>query len=158
MRAVRILSSVLFAVVMLALPAMAQNKAAMTKLSGEFYKVSLGLSNSLADLTKRISTASPNDRDMLKLVTSQLGIVNASAEGVLDLGALAGEVRDAGDMAIVKKHLISRCANFKSSAEATAKYMESVSANIAAVATAAEVTKARELLTQLGQHALCSVK
>jgi len=93
---------------------------------------------------------------MLKLVISQLSIVNATTEGVLDLGSVAAAVRDAGDLAIVKKHLTTRCSALKSLAEATAKYVDSVASNIAAVAIAAEVTKARELLIQMGQHSLCN--
>lgn len=162
MRAIRFLIPVALATLSLLQPAaaqtkaqMAKTKAQMAKTNGEFYKQAAGLSNSLADLSKRISTASPNDRDMLKLVVNQLGVINAGAEGVLDLGSLTTELRDAGDVAIVKKHLAARCANFRSSTEATAKYIESVSSNIAAVATAAEVNKARELLVQMGQNAIC---
>lgn len=127
----------------------------MAKANAEFYKQASSLSISLADLSKRISTASPNDRDMLKLVVNQLSVINASADGMLDLGALTTELRDAGDVGIVKKHLAARCATFRSSTEATAKYIESVSSNIAAVATAAEVNKARELLVQMGQSGVC---
>ncbi|MBC7918782.1 MAG: hypothetical protein H7Y28_13325 [Rhodoferax sp.] len=136
-------------------PATAQNKAVMTKANAEFYKQAAGLSASLSDLSKRITTASPNDRDMLKLVVNQLGVINAAAEGILDLGALTTELRDAGDIAIVKRRLVARCASFRSSTEATAKYIESVAANIAAVATAAEANKTRELLVQMGQSPVC---
>lgn len=155
MRAIRILFPVALVAIASLQPAAAQTKAVLAKANAEFYKQATGLSTSLADLTKRISTASPNDRDMLKLVVSQLNVINANAEGVLDLGALTTELRDAGDVAIVKRHLTARCATFRSSAEATAKYIESVSANIAAVATAAEVKQARELLVQMGQSAIC---
>lgn len=155
MRAIRFLFPVALAALSMLQPAAAQNKAALAKSNAEFYKQASGLSASLADLSKRISTASPNDRDMLKLVVNQLSVINASAEGVLDLGVLTTEVRDASDMAIVKKHLTARCVSFRSSTEATAKYIESVSSNIAAVATAAEVNKARELLMQMGQNAVC---
>jgi hypothetical protein len=158
MRAIRIGFTALLAVLLLAQPATAQNKAAISKSVTEFNKLSVGFSASLSELSKRSATASPNDKDMLKLVISQLGIVNASVEGVLDLGEVAAEVHDAGDLAIVKKHLAARCGALKSMAETTAKYVDSVAANIAAVSTAAEVTKARELLLQMGQHSLCSAK
>lgn len=155
MRAIRFLLPVALATLSVLQPAAAQSKAAIVKSNAEFYKQASGLSASLAELSKRVSTASPNDRDMLKLVVNQLSVINASAEGVLDLGALTTELRDGGDVAIVKKHLAARCTSFRSSTEATAKYIESVSANIAAVATAAEVSKARELLVQMGQNAIC---
>ncbi len=155
MRAIRFLLPLAVATLSVLQPAAAQSKAAMAKSNAEFYKQASGLSVSLADLSKRISTASPNDRDMLKLVVNQLSVINASAEGVLDLGTLTTELRDGGDVAIVKKHLAARCTSFRSSTEATAKYIESVSSNIAAVATAAEVSKARELLVQMGQNAIC---
>jgi hypothetical protein len=158
MRANRIWFTALLAVVMVAQPASAQNKAAISKSATEFNKLSAGFSASLSELSKRSATASPNDKVMLKLVISQLSIVNATVEGVLDLGEVAAEVRDAGDLAIVKKHLTARCSSLKSMAEATAKYVDSVSSNIAAVATTAEVTKSRELLLQMGQHSLCGGK
>lgn len=158
MRTIRTCCSTLFAVVLVLQPAMAQNKAAISKSVAEFYQLSLGLSTSLSELSKRSGTASPNDKDMLKLVISQLSIANASTEGVLDLGAVASEVRDAGDLAIVKKHLSARCSALKSMTETTAKYVGSVAANIAAVATVAEVTKSRDLLLQIGQHSLCNPK
>ena len=41
-------------------------------------------------------------------------------------------------------------------AEASGKYVGSLASNIAAVATAAEVNKARDLVVQMGQHALCN--
>jgi hypothetical protein len=158
MRANRIWTTALFAVALLAQPASAQNKAALSKTVTEFNKMSTGFSASLSELSKRSATASPNDKEMLKLVISQLSIVNATVEGVLDLGEVAAEVRDAGDLAIVRKHLAARCSTLKSMAESTAKYVDSVAANIAAVATVAEVTKSRELLLQMGQHSLCSPK
>lgn len=155
MRAIRLIPVALLCATALLQPAAAQNKAALTKANAEFYKQVSGLSTSLTELSNRIKTASPNDREMLKLITNQMGIVNASSDAVLDLGALTVELRDAGDVAIVKKHLTARCATFRSSAEATAKYIESVSASIAAVATAAEVGKARELLVQMAQNPVC---
>ena len=155
MRAIRLIFPVALAALALLQPAAAQTKAVLAKANAEFYKQASGLSTSVAELGKRISTASPSDRDMLKLVVNQLGVINANAEGVLDLGSLTTELRDAGDIAIVKRHLASRCSTFRSSTEATAKYIESVSANIAAVATAAEVTKARELLVQMAQNPIC---
>ena len=158
MRATRIWFTALFAVVLVAQSAMAQNKAAISKSVTEFNKLSVDFSTSLSELSKRSATASPSDKDMLKLVINQLSIANATVEGVLDLGEVAAEVRDAGDLAIVKKHLTARCSSLKSMAEATAKYVGSVASNIAAVSTAAEVTKSRELLLQMGQHSLCSPK
>ncbi|MES2948948.1 MAG: hypothetical protein V4858_10450 [Pseudomonadota bacterium] len=158
MSMIRIVSTSLLAASMLAQPAMAQNKdkAAIGKAVTEFLKVSQGLAASLADLSKRTGTASPNDKDMLKLVTNQLGLVDATADGVVALGVVAAEMRDGADMAVAKKHLATRCTALKSLAEATGKYVGSVAPNIAAVATAAEVNKARDLVVQLGQHPLCS--
>jgi hypothetical protein len=154
----RIWITALVVVALVAQPATAQNKAAISKTVAEFNKLSVGFSTSLSELSKRSATASPNDRDMLKLVISQLSIANATVEGVLDLGEVAAEVRDAGDLGIVKKHLAARCSTLKSMSEATAKYVDSVASNIAAVATTAEVTRSRELLLQMGQHSLCSPK
>jgi hypothetical protein len=93
---------------------------------------------------------------MLKLVTNQLSLVDATADGVLALGVVAAEVRDAGDMAIARKHLASRCTALKSLADASGKYVGSLAANIAAVATSAEVTKSRDLVVQMGQSPLCN--
>jgi hypothetical protein len=137
-------------------PAFAQNKAGLTKSVAEFHVLSQGLAASLADLSKRTATASPNDKDMLKLATHQLGLVDATADGVLALGTVAAEVRDAGDLAIAKKHLASRCNALKSLAEASAKYVSSVASNMAAVATVAEATKASDLVAQLGRSTLCN--
>lgn len=156
MRATRIWFTALIVAVLATQSAIAQNKAAISKSVTDFNKLSLGFSTSLSELAKRSGTASPNDKEMLKLVISQLSIVNATTEGVLDLGSVAAEVREAGDLAIVKKHLTTRCSALKSSAEATAKYVDSVASNIAAVAIAAEVTRAREFLIQMGQHSLCN--
>ncbi len=158
MRANQIWFTALFSVLLIAQPATAQKKAGISKSVTEFNTLSLGFSASLSELSKRSATASPNDKDMLKLVISQFSIVNATVEGVLDLGEVAAEVRDGGDLAIVKKHLVARCSSLKSMAEATAKYVDSVASNIAAVSTAAEVTKSRDLLLQMGQHSLCSPK
>ncbi len=156
MSTIRILSTTLLATTLLVQPALAQNKAAMGKSVTEFLKVSQGLAANLADLSKRAGTASPNDKEMLKLVTSQLGLVDATADGVLALGVVAAEMRDAGDMAIAKKNLAIRCTALKSISEATGKYVGSLASNIAAVATSAEVNKSRDLVVQLGQHALCN--
>lgn len=156
MSTIRIFSASLLAATLLVQPAMAQNKAAVGKSVTEFLKVSQGLATNLADLTKRTATASPNDKEMLKLATSQLGLVDATADGVVALGLVAAEVRDAGDMAIAKKQLATRCNALKTLSEATAKYVGSLVPNIAAVATAAELTKTRDLVVQMGQHALCN--
>ena len=147
MSTIRVLTLSVLTATLLAQPAMAQNKAAIGKSVTEFIKVSQGLATSLADLSKRAGTASPNDKDMLKLVTNQVGLVDATADGVVALGLVAAEMRDASDLAAAKKQLATRCTALKSLSEAS---------NIAAVATAAEVNKARDLVTQLGQHALCN--
>lgn len=156
MPTIRILSSSVLALALLVQPAFAQNKAAIGKSVAEFVKLSEGLAASLADLSKRTGTASPNDKDMLNRVTTQLGLVDATADGVVALGVVAAEVRDAGDMAIAKKHLATRCTALKSLTDATGKYVGSLAGNIAAVASAAEVNKARDLVVQMGQHALCN--
>lgn len=156
MSTIRILSTSVLAATLLVQPAMAQNKAAIGKSVGEFIKLSQGLATTLADLTKRAGTASPNDKEMLKLVTNQLGLVDATADGVVALGLVAAEVRDAGDMAIAKKQLATRCTALKSLADASAKYVGGLASNVAAVATAAEVKKAAELANQMSQHALCN--
>ncbi|MFZ2306715.1 MAG: hypothetical protein WAW73_13320 [Rhodoferax sp.] len=156
MSTIRILSSSVLAVALLAQPAFAQNKAAIGKSVTEFHKLSEGLANSLADLSKRAGTASPNDKDMLNRVTNQVALVDVTADGVLALGVVAAEVRDAGDLAIAKKHLATRCTALKSMAEATGKYVGSLASNIAAVATAAEVNKSRDLVVQMGQSTLCN--
>lgn len=155
MSTIRIVSTSLLAAALLAQPALAQNKAAMAKSVNEFITLSQGLAASLADLTKRSETASPNDKEMLKLVNTQLGVVDATADGVVALGLVAAEMRDNSDMAVAKKQLATRCAALKTLAEPSAKYVGSLSSNIAAVATAAEVKKARDLVTQMSQHALC---
>lgn len=136
-------------------PAAAQNKAALAKSVAEFDKLSRSFASSYEDLGKRVTTASPNDKEMLKLVLSQLALADLTVDATLDLGLVASEVRDAGDQAIVKKHLALRCKSFKAMAESSAKYIDSVAANIAAVATAAEARKAGDLLQQMGQHPLC---
>ena len=102
MPTIRILYSSLLAVALLTQPAFAQNKAAIGKSASEFLKLSGSLAASLADLTKRTKTASPNDKDMLKLVTQQLALVDATNDGVLALGVVAAEVRDAADLTFVK--------------------------------------------------------
>jgi hypothetical protein len=141
-----------------ALPAMAQSKAQIAKSALDFQTQVVALSNNLAGLNKRISTSSPNDKEMLKLATSQLGIVDANANAVLVLGALAGEMKDAGDLAAAKKYLISSCKTLKGQAESSADYVGTLASNIAAPATAAEVGKAKELLGNIAQHALCAAK
>lgn len=156
MSTIRILTLSVLTATLLAQPAMAQNKAAVGKSVTEFIKVSQGLATSLADLSKRAGTASPNDKEMLKLVTNQVGLVDATADGVVALGLVAAEMRDASDLAAAKKQLATRCTALKTLSEASSKYVGSLSSNIAAVATAAEVNKARDLVTQLGQHALCN--
>lgn len=156
MSTIRILTLSVLTAAVLVQPAMAQNKAAIGKSVTEFIKVSQGLATSLADLSKRAGTASPNDKDMLKLVTNQLGLVDATADGVVALGLVAAEMRDASDLAAAKKQLATRCTALKSLSEASGKYVGSLASNIAAVATAAEVNKSRDLVTQLGQHALCN--
>ena len=137
-------------------PALAQNKAAMAKASTDFQKQSTALATVLADLTTRSAKASPNDKDMLKLITSQVALVDANADGVLALGVVAAEVRDAGDMGIAKKYLAIRCKALKSLADGVAPYIGGLVNNIAAPATVAEVNKAKDLITQLPQQALCS--
>ena len=137
-------------------PALAQNKAAMAKAATDFQKQSTALATVLADLTTRSAKASPNDKDMLKLITSQVALVDANADGVLALGVVAAEVRDAGDMGIAKKYLAIRCKALKSLADGVAPYIGGLANNIAAPATAAEVNKANDLITQLPQQALCT--
>ena len=153
---IRVLTFFILAATVLVQPAFAQNKATIGKSVTEFLKVSQGLATNLADLTKRTASASPNDKEMLRLATSQLGLVDATADGVVALGLVAAEVRDGGDMAIAKKQLATRCNALKTLTEATGKYVGSLVPNIAAVATAAELTKARDLAVQMGQHALCN--
>nr|WP_315491764.1 hypothetical protein [uncultured Rhodoferax sp.] len=156
MSTIRNLTLSILAASLMVQPAMAQNKAAIGKSVTEFIKLSQSLAASLADLSKRAGTASPNDKDMLKLVTNQVGLVDATADGVVALGLVAAEMRDASDLAAAKKHLATRCTALKSLSEASGKYVGSLASNIAAVATAAEVNKARDLVVQLGQHALCN--
>ena len=155
MSTIRILSTSLLAAALLAQPAMAQNKVAMTKSVNEFITLSQGLASTLADLSKRSETASPNDKDMLKLVNTQLGIVDATADGVVALGLVAARMRDNSDMVVAKTQLGTRCAALKTLADASAKYVGSLASNIAAVATAAEVKKARDFVVQMSQHELC---
>lgn len=150
------LAATALAVACAATPALAQNKAAMGKIATDFHTVSQNLAKSLEDLSKRAATASPNDKDMLKLVNNQLSLVDATADGVVALGILAAEMRDAADLASAKKHLAARCTALKSLADGSAKYVGSLASNIAAVATAAEVNKARDLMVQMGAHPLCN--
>jgi len=153
---IRIVSASLLTAALLAQPVMAQNKAVMAKSVNEFITLSQGLASTLADLSKRAETASPNDKDMLKLVGTQLGIVDATADGVVALGLVAARMRDSSDMAVAKTQLGTRCAALKTLADASVKYVGSLASNIAAVATAAEVRKARDLVQQMSQHELCS--
>ena len=134
MQTIRILSTSLLAAALLVQPAMAQNKAALTKTVTEFHRLSQGLASGLAELGKRSGTASPNDKEMLKLVTNQVSLVDATTDGVLALGVVAAEMRDASDMAVAKKHLAARCTALRSLTDATAKYVGSLASNIAAVA------------------------
>lgn len=140
------------------LPAVAQTKAQLSKTAFDFQTHANALTNNLAGLSKRVTTASPNDKEMLRLTMSQAGIVDATAGGVLILGMLGGEMKDASDLAAVKKHLVTGCATLKASAASTGDYVGSLANNIAAPATAAEVRQTKELLTQLAQHALCNPK
>jgi hypothetical protein len=156
MPTIRILSASLLAASLLAQPVMAQNKASVAKSVNEFTALSQGLAASLADLSKRAETASPNDKEMIKLVTTQLGIVDATADGVVALGMVAARMRDNSDLAVAKTQLGTRCAALKTLADASTKYVGSLASNIAAVATAAEVKKARDLVQQMSQHELCS--
>ena len=150
-----VLSTALLAVLAIQ-PALAQNKAAMAKAATDFQKQSSALATVLADLTTRSAKASPNDKDMLKLITSQVALVDANADGVLALGVVAAEVRDAGDMGIAKKYLAIRCKALKSLADGVAPYIGGLANNIAAAATVAEVNKAKDLIAQLPQQALCT--
>ena len=151
----RILLSAALLAVLAIQPALAQNKAAMAKAATDFQKQSSALAAVLADLTARSAKASPNDKDMLKLITSQVALVDANADGVLALGVVAAEVRDAGDMNIAKKYLAIRCKALKTLSDGVAPYIGGLANNIAAPATAAEVSKAKELIAQLPQQALC---
>ena len=150
---------ILFPVVLASLlavhPVFAQSKAATAKLATEFQQQSVALATTLSALSKRVATASPNDKEMLKLVNNQLGLVDATADGVLALGFVAAEVRDGGDQTIAKKYLGARCTALKTLAETTASYIGSLANNIAAPASATEVNKAKDQVTQIGQSALC---
>ena len=137
-------------------PALAQNKAAMAKATVDFQRQSTALAASLAELTTRSAKASPNDKDMLKLITGQVALVDATADGVAALGGVAAEVKDAGDMAIAKKYLTIRCKSLRTLATGVAPYISGLANNIAAPATAAEVNKAKEIITQMAQQDLCS--
>lgn len=152
----RIVLSAALLAVMAIQPALAQNKAAMVKAATDFQKQSTALAAILADLTARAAKASPNDKDMLTLITSQMALVDVSADGVLALGVVAAEVRDAGDMTIAKKYLAIRCKALKTRADGVAPYIGGLANNIAAPATAAEVNKGKDLIAQLPQQALCA--
>ena len=94
MSTIRILSTTLLATTFLVQPAVVQNKAALGKSVTDFHTVSQNLATSLSERAKRTGTASPNDKEMLKLVTNQLSLVAATADGVLALGVVAAEERD----------------------------------------------------------------
>ncbi len=155
MRTIRILSSSFLAVALLTQPALAQNKGTMTKTVTEFHKLSQTMAGTVADLTKRSSKSSPNDKEMLALVINQLRLIDTTMDGVLALGVVAAEVRDAGDLAIAKKYLNTRCMALQTITESSGKYIGSLANNIAAVATSAEVNKAVDLVDQVRGHALC---
>ncbi len=152
----RILLPTFIAALLAVQPALAQNKAATTKLAAEFQQQSVALATTLSALSKRVATASPNDKEMLKLVNNQLGLVDATADGVLALGFVSAEVRDGGAQTVTKKYLGTRCTALKTLADATATYIGSLANNIAAPASAAEVNKAKELVAQIGQSSLCA--
>ena len=152
----RIVLTTALLAVMAIQPALAQNKAAMIKAATDFQKQSSAVAASLADLTERTIKASPNDKGMLTLITSQIALVDVSSDGVLALGVVAAEVRDAGDMAIAKKYLAIRCKALKTRADGVTTYIGGLANNIASPATAAEVNKAKDQIAQLPQQALCS--
>ena len=152
----RIVLSTALLAVMAIQPALAQSKAAMIKAATDFQKQSAAVAATLADLTARTAKASPNDKDMLTLITSQMALVDANADGVLALGVVLAEVRDAGDIAVAKKYLAIRCKALKTRADGIAPYIGGLANNIASPATAAEVHKARDLIAQLPEQALCS--
>ncbi len=159
MSTIRILSSSLLAATLLVQPMVAQSKETANnsgKTVAEFITVSRGMAASLADLSKRATTASPNDKDMLQRVINQLGLVDATADGVTALGVVVAEMRDPRDLAAAKKYLAIRCTAFKLLADASSKYVTGVAPNIAAVATVAEVHKARDQVVAMGQHPLCA--
>lgn len=151
-------STMLWLTAFAVVPAYAQTKAQLGKTAFDFQTHANALTNNLASLSKRAATASPNDKEMLRLVMSQAGIVDATAGGVLILGVLGGEMKDASDLAAVKKHLATSCTTLKASAVSTGDYVGSLANNIAAPATAAEVRQTKDLLAQLAQHALCNPK
>jgi hypothetical protein len=158
MRITQFTLSSLFVALLAAQPALAQTKAQIAKTALDFQTQSIALSNNLSDLSKRVATASPNDKDMLKRVISQVAVVDATASGVMVLGILAGEMRDAGDLATAKKHLSTSCKSLKSMSESTVTYVGTLTSNIASPATVAEVNKGKDLVAQLGRHALCAGK
>ncbi len=137
-------------------PALAQNKAAMAKASADFQSQSIAMATILSDLSARTAKASPNDKEILKLVTSQVALADANAAGIAALGAVAAEVRDAGDMAIAKKYLAQRCKTLKTLSDGVAPYLAGLAGTIAAPATRDEVNKAKDLMVQMPQHALCA--
>lgn len=152
------ISALLAAAVFAVQPAMAQNKAALGKAAADFYKASSALATSIADLTKRTAAASPHDKEMLTLITGQLGYVDATADGVLALGYVASEMAAPGDLASAKKHLAKRCEALKKISDSTGQYMNSLIANLAATAIIAEANKAKDANAQLGQQPLCAGK
>ncbi len=137
-------------------PAQAQTKAAFGKSASEFATQSQALGTTIAALQKRAGTASPYDKEMLNLMLGQLGKVDAIADGVLALGYVAAEMRDAGDLAAAKKQLVARCSAFKKAAESSGQYMASLAANIAAKDIIVDATKAKDLTLQMGGLSLCA--
>jgi hypothetical protein len=153
---VRFATAVLTVGCLLAQPASAQSRAVVEKAALEFQKNAQAFNVTLAGLSKRATTASPHDKEMLNLVVNQLSVVDATADGVTALGLVAGQMRDASDLSVAKKYLANRCSGFKSTVDSTAPYVGSLTSNIAAVAIVAEVGKAKDLALQLGQLPLCA--
>ena len=139
-------------------PALAQNKAAYAKSAAEFYKASTAFSTALADLSKRTATASPYDKEMLGRINSQLGYVDATADGVLALGYVASEMGAPADLAAAKKHLLKRCEALKKISDASGQYVAGLISNLAAPAIIADANKAKEANAALAQQPLCSGK
>lgn len=137
-------------------PVHAQNAAAVGKSTTEFHRQSESLAESLASLSKRANTASPHDKEMLGLIVRQLSLVDATADGVLALGVVTSQMRDAADLASAKKQLAARCTALKTLGESTSQYVASLTSNVAAVALVAEVNKARDIVGQQMQSLLCN--
>lgn len=143
-------------------PAVAATKAAPASKDStgqtvrEFAPMAEALSANLTALNTRLKTASPNDKDMLKLIIGQVSAVDATVDGVLALGLVAAEMRDGSDLATAKKYLGQRCNALKFQTDATASYVGGLAGSIALPATIADVTKTKDLLTQIGQASLCA--